>query len=1540
MSRTVDDRVVEMSFDNREFERNVSTSMSTVDKLKKSLDFSGTTQSLENVDKASRGINFEGLGSAIDTVKARFSAFEVMAVTALANITNSAINAGKQLVSSLTIAPVKEGFDEYELKMGSVQTIMASTGESLDTVMGYLNELNIYADRTIYSFADMTQNIGKFTNAGVSLDKAVAAIQGVSNVAAVSGANANEASRAMYNFAQALSAGYVKLIDWKSIENANMATVEFKTQLLESAVAAGTLEKTSDGMYRVLSKNANGGTMAQAISATQNFNDSLSYQWMTTEVLTGTLAKYSDETTEIGKKAFAAAQDVKTFSQLIDTLKEAVGSGWAETWELIFGNFDEAKKLWTSVNDVVGEFINKTSEARNTFLQSWKIMGGRDNLIAAIGNAFKDLKAIIAPIKEAFRDIFPKMLPQTLANFTARLRAMTAQFKLSDDTAQKIKNTFKGLFAAFDIVKRVVSALFTILKPFGKILLSIGGAVLSVTSKIGEWIVKLRDAIKQNDRLVNFAKTVADIFETIREKVTNAINKVLDAIKAFNGADISGTMSWTERIKKRFEAMEPFLEGVKNFFLGIWEALKKLAPIFSSIGKFLGSVLTSLGDGIKNVFQNANFSSLSSLAGGGALTAIALFITNFFKNLSKASGNFKDAFKNLNESFKGIKEVFDGVRGCLEAYQKNLNAKTLLTIAGAILILTVSVIALSRVDPDKLSAAVMILGAEFLELGIAMNKLMKSLDGKKMKGAGKVALLMIGLSIAVLILSNACRKLADIPYDSFIQGLAGVGVLMMFLVKSAESLSKSTGKIGKSALGLILLAVAIRLLVKPVKELGEMEWSALGKGLLGLLGILGSLAAFLKLAKLDSIGIKSGIGLVLLAASIKMLVKPIKELSTLSWEELGKGLGGLAGMLLALGLAIRLGGFEKMGVLSGVGLILLATSIRMLVDPIKELGGLSLENLAKGVGAIAVALGAITIALNFMPKNMVFIGVGLLLVAEALKVVTKVMTTVAEMNWADIGKGLLVVAGALAAMTLALNFSKGTLGGAVSLLILSNSLLVLAGVLKILATMSPEQLTISLIALAGGLAAIVIAGFGATAVAPGLLALGAAVVMIGVGALAAGAGILMLASGLSILAVAGSGAVSILLTTISGLIAMIPEFIASLGKGFVRLIETFGEASSTIVDAVSKILIALSEAFGIAIPSFVESILALIEGVLGAIVEHGPAIVESLLQMLITILDGIRNNVGTLITIILDTVTEIIVAVIEYIPTFADKLAKAMINLFEGLALSIEENAPKLRESFLHLCKALLDAFLGFFGIHSPSTVFLEKGKYLIQGLINGIGSKIRDVVDKVKDLGRQMLDNIKEKWESFKNIGKNLIDGLKDGIASKFQEVKEAATRVVKGAVNAVKNFLGIHSPSKLFYSLGQFSGQGYINALDDSVKKTERSGANLGQAAINGMKNAISRIAAAIDSDIEYHPTITPVLDLSNVTKGASSISALLNREQALGLSANFGSTHTEGQNGTSSSTYSFVQNNYSPKALSRIDIYRQTKNQFSTFERMATT
>ena len=391
MSQTIDNQIVKMQFDNTGFEKGAQQSISTLDKLKQALHF----------DK----VNMTPLQQAFaeteaTATKAGFHIKDIwvkVASTIEDQVANKIVEAGKKVFNALSLEGVTDGFKEYELKMGSIQTIMAGTGESLATVNRYLEELNTYSDQTIYSFSDMTQNIGKFTNAGVKLKDAVAAIKGIANEAAVSGANANEASRAMYNFSQALSAGFVKLIDWKSIENANMATKEFKQTLIDVAQGIGTLVKVGDD-WQSTTTNAQ-GKISDLFNATKGFNDSLNHQWMSTEVLNGALKIYAtdirtltddelkdyedelekvyklnadqiEQYEKLGIKAADSATEIKTFTMLIDTLKEAIGSGWAMTWQYFIGDFKQAKALFTQVGNTLSGMIGQMSDARNAFIKS------------------------------------------------------------------------------------------------------------------------------------------------------------------------------------------------------------------------------------------------------------------------------------------------------------------------------------------------------------------------------------------------------------------------------------------------------------------------------------------------------------------------------------------------------------------------------------------------------------------------------------------------------------------------------------------------------------------------------------------------------------------------------------------------------------------------------------------------------------------------------------------------------------------------------------------------------------------------------------------------------------------------------------------------------------------------------------------------------------------------------------------------------------------------------------------------------------------
>lgn len=1345
MSKTIDERVVEMRFDNKQFESNVQTSLSTIEKLKKSLDMDGATKGLESIDSAAKKVDMSGLGSAVETVKTRFSALEIMAVTALANITNSVVNTGKQMLHSLTIEPISQGFEEYELKMGSIQTIMMSTGASLEEVNKYLQELNTYSDKTIYSFQDMTSNIGKFTNAGVGLEDAVMAIQGVSNVAAVSGANANEASRAMYNFAQALSAGYVKLIDWKSIENANMATVEFKTQLLESAVACGTLTKTADGMYKTVKGNV--------IDATHGFNDSLQDQWMTTEALVGTLRNYADETTEIGAKAFAAAQDVKTFTQLIDTLKEAVGSGWANTWEILFGDFEEAKELWTGLSQVIGGFIDAQADARNEMLQGWKDLGGRTKLIEALKNAFEGVQSVIKPIYEAFREIFPPTTAQQLYDITENLRKFTANLKLSDTASANLKSTFKGLFAILDIVKQAFSAIFTAIKPLFGGFGTLGDGILGFTGGIGDAIVAFDEFIKTSGAFQKVGEGIATVIQTIMTALSTLKNKIKEK---FESANFELFHSLLERIHERMtqvgEAAGEMKSGVIVAFEVIGEALANcqfvqlLSAVWNAvktIGSGIVKILGELGSSLAKNLGEANFSGIIDLLNGISFGAIAVGITKFVGTFRKAIediGSFK-------ESFIGI---LDSVRGCFEAYQTQLQAGTLLKIASAIAILTASLIALSLVDSEKLNVALGAITVLFAEL-LASMAVFNKISGQA-TGVMKSVTAMLGIATAVLILASALKKIADLDAKQLTTGLIGVAGLTTMMVAAAKAMSSNSKTIIKGATQMVIFAAAIKILASVCEQLAKLDWNQLAKGLVGVGVLLAEVSLFLRTAKFSGKSITTATGIVILSAAIKVLASACKDFGEMKWEEIGKGLASIAVLLAEVTAFTKLTGNAKHVISTGVALVAIGAAMKIFASAVKDFSGMQWDEIARGLVAMAGALAAVTIAVNFMPKSMIGIGTGLIAVSAALLILANALNQMGSMSWEEIAKGLITLGGAMAILAIGLNAMTGTLAGSAALLVAASALLVLTPVLAILGAMSWSSIVKGLVTLAGAFAILGVAGAVLTPLVPSILALsgslaliGVAVVGIGAGLALAGAGLSALAVGLTALAAAGTaGATAIvasLTVIITGVAALIPAIVAKIGEAIVEFCKVIADSAGAIGEAVKAVVLMLVDVLvECGVPAIADGALKLIAGVLEALVEYTPSIVDSIFQFLIAVLEGVAKNLPGLIQAAIDVLMAFFSGIVDALKGIdTETLLKGIvgIGLLAAIMAALSAVAALVPGAMLGVLGmgaviaelALVLAAVGALAQIPGLNWLINEGGNLLQGIGTAIGKFVGGIV-------------------------------------------------------------------------------------------------------------------------------------------------------------------------------------------------------------------
>jgi len=1239
MSKTIDERVVEMRFDNKQFESNVQTSLSTIEKLKKSLDMDGATKGLESIDSAAKKVDMSGLGSAVETVKTRFSALEVMAVTALANITNSVVNTGKQMLRSLTIEPIADGFNEYELTLNAIQTTMAGTGKTAKEVETQLKKLDEYADKTVYSSADMFNNLPKFTNAGVEIEQATTAMVGIANATALAGGDARQASIAFYNLGQAIGTGYLSRMDYNSINNAGIATMEWKNQMVEAALAAGTLTEAGDGLYKAGNKT---------FTLQQLFIDGLQEQWATTDVMMKVFQDYGDETTEIGAKAYSAAQDLRTFSMMMDSLKATAGTGWKDTWQILFGDLDEAKELWTELGNVIGGFISAQADARNEMLQGWKDLGGRTKLIEALKNAFEGVQSVIKPIYEAFREIFPPTTAQQLYDITENLRKFTANLKLSDTASANLKSTFKGLFAILDIVKQAFSAIFTAIKPLFGGFGTLGDGILGFTGGIGDAIVAFDEFIKTSGAFQKVGEGIATVIQTIMTALSTLKNKIKEK---FESANFELFHSLLERIHERMtqvgEAAGEMKSGVIVAFEVIGEALANcqfvqlLSAVWNAvktIGSGIVKILGELGSSLAKNLGEANFSGIIDLLNGISFGAIAVGITKFVGTFRKAIediGSFK-------ESFIGI---LDSVRGCFEAYQTQLQAGTLLKIASAIAILTASLIALSLVDSEKLNVALGAITVLFAEL-LASMAVFNKISGQA-TGVMKSVTAMLGIATAVLILASALKKIADLDAKQLTTGLIGVAGLTTMMVAAAKAMSSNSKTIIKGATQMVIFAAAIKILASVCEQLAKLDWNQLAKGLVGVGVLLAEVSLFLRTAKFSGKSITTATGIVILSAAIKVLASACKDFGEMKWEDIGKGLASIAVLLAEVTAFTKLTGNAKHVISTGVALIAIGAAMKIFASAVKDFSGMQWDEIARGLVAMAGALVAVTIAVNFMPKNMIGIGTGLIAVSAALLILANALNQMGSMSWEEIAKGLITLGGAMAILAIGLNAMTGTLAGSAALLVAASALLVLTPVLAILGAMSWSSIVKGLVTLAGAFAILGVAGAVLTPLVPSILALsgslaliGVAVVGIGAGLALAGAGLSALAVGLTALAAAGTaGATAIvasLTVIITGVAALIPAIVAKIGEAIVEFCKVIADSAGAIGEAVKAVVLMLVDVLVECVPAIADGALKLIAGVLEALVEYTPSIVDSIFQFLIAVLEGVAKNLPSLIQAAVD----------------------------------------------------------------------------------------------------------------------------------------------------------------------------------------------------------------------------------------------------------------------------------------------------------------
>lgn len=1388
---SIDERIVQMKFDNAQFEKGVKTTTDSLAGLKDSLKLQDAKSGLQDLQEAGKRFSLNSIRENVQGLADQFTQLSTVAIVALGNIVSKAVDAGAQILKSLTVDPITQGLKEYETNLNGIQTILANTkgkGENLQSVNDALDNLNEYSDKTIYNFSQMVNGIKTLTTAGANLQGGVDTVKGFANAAALAGVGANEMASALtYGLTQAITKGRMMTQDWMSLETSGIAGESFKNSILETA-------------------RVNGIAVDDIIAKNGSFRESLSTGWLTADILQQTLAKYTGEMTdmqlkqlgytdeqivaiqELARTAVDSATKVKTMTQLMDTLAEASGSGWAKTWQLLFGDLEEAKTLFTNVSDVIGGMINASSDARNALLRDWKLLGGRTAIIDAIGNTFNSVMEIVKAFTRAFKEIFPPATGRQLFEISEAIKEFTEKFKIGSETGQKLQRVFAGIFAVLDILWMVVKGVAGALsKMFGPLTQTAGG-LLDFVAKIGDFLVKVRDGIKSGEGLANVFSFIGDVLKA----PIDLLNKLGTALsKNKSSADGWGKV-W---------------ENILNVLNTVWEFLKPLIDVISEAFKEVGK---ATGDAMKNLSFDTLVGVINAALLGGVIVAIKKFI-----------GGLKDALGGIGGGIlSSISDAFGQLTGTMQAMQNKLKADMLMKIAIAIAILTAAVVVISMIDVGKLTVALTAITVMFGQLAAALALMDKAVAKGSIAKLPVIAASLILLATAMVILSTAVTILSKLDWNELARGLIGLSVALGVLVAATALLSKVQGPLVRIGFALILMSTAIVILASAMQIFASLSWDDIGRGLTVLTALLGIITAFT--FALSAVGgvVGSAFGLIIIAGAIVILAAAMKIMATMSWDDIGRSLVVLAGAL---------------AIIAG-GLYLMTAAL-------------------PGAAALLIA------------------SVSLIALAAALKIM-------GSLNWEQVGIALTLLASSLGILALGLTLMIAALPGALALIVAAGALIILAIALKLMATFSWEDIGKSLSLLAVALGIIAAAGIALIPAIPGLMGLGAAVVLIGFGSLLAATAVVLLAAGLAALATAAAMGGAAIVFLVTQFIGLIPLLMMKIGEGIVKMANVIATSGPSLLGAFVTVLMSLIKAVAMIAPVLVKTIFDLINLLLKALLDNVPKFVDMGLKLIIGILEGFSQNIGKLI----------------------DAGSELIVNYLNGIA----KNLPDIIDAGINLV-------LKF-----------------VQGIADGISKYAGEFV------------------EAGSKFFRAIVDGVAQAIEQGGEDLRWAGERIGQAILEGAKAYLGIASPSKEFYKIGEYATQGIVNALNDTSKNAGKAAENVGSMALNGLKNSLSNINDAAVADIDMVPTIRPVLDLSAIKKDSSLISGMLTPSRltvdagyakAVSISTDQQIAKIDSQAAAQANTVSggdtnisFVQNNTSPKALSAAEIYRQTKNQIS--------
>lgn len=1382
MASSIDEKVVQLTLDNKQFNQASGDTIDSLAKLKKALEFEGAIDSFDEIEKEIRRVDLSPIEQGVENVGRQFTILDTITDAVFRNLTNRAIDFGERTLKSLTVDQISQGWGKYAEQTGAVQTIMAATaqqfedtGEQMEAVNEQLEKLTWFTDETSHRFNDMVSGIGKFTANNIDLETSVKAMEGIATWASLSGANANQASHAIYNLAQAVSTGSVKILDWRSIETASMSTTEFKQAAIETAEALGTLIKVGNETWSTLDGK---GT----VSVT-NFTNELSRGWFTADVLLKTLEKYGgyadrlnefvnetgvltatamnivdnyvdgtldmaeamaatglsaedltkwleelgSEEYELGRRALRASQETKTFQEAIDYVKEAVSSGWSTSFKYIFGDYLEAKEWWSEIAEVMYEAFVIGGEIRNTVLSMWKEKGGRDTFLDGIRALIENVMGLLDIFKEAWNEVWYGIATEDnnpLENQAAGLLALTQGFKdfadaikPTEETAQNLRDILKALFNVIKSIATVLRTAGSALNPIFRVLNKIAGTTLQLVGDLARLVNMGLEKILTTDRL---------------EKIYRVIELIAKAIEliAMTG-----------------------LVGIVKLIDNIWDAVSNLWNIFQTTGGGINGIIQTITivlNDLWNSFLDGNtiantFIDILKNVLTGAIGSIIMLAKTIWDILSGKEIDLNEQFGDVSGWFSKISETITALdipgklQPAIDALQEfagwiyqffldlfdadsNIrkifaNIKDELIDFWKWAVNGMSQLTLQDVESIAVVAMLVKIGLEFATIERKFGLLVDSMKGT----VGQVTNLIKNFNLANFSTGGFMQQLETLANKTkWIQ--IGIGITMM--ISALNQLAKMPQK--DIANAIITLGVTMGMLVAIMKQYENI----VGKKLL-------------KTGE-DKSG-NVGLQFLAVAASLLILVEAMKQIQ----NAIGEDPGALIASFAAIGtLAVGMVSVMKMvseidtkGMASaGAAMMLMSISISALIVPVKTLAAMPIEEMATGVlgvMALLVSMGAAAKLMSSVDwKTMLTSAVAFTTMAGAILILSAAVFSLNAITGegAAITEVILLMAALTGAMSL-LGIVSNAMDAAsilslsAAMLGLSVTMLSFAGAVKVLSTVSGGAVAGSLVTFIALLFSLAGAGALANAAIGGLLAIAAVIV-------AFGAAVALIASSINAIVEA--------IAKFSALVAALGLAGQEIGDEFPKVIQTGLDAVEQIIRGFLQMIPRIGTDLAVAVASLIATVSTGI--MLG---------LPSLIQAVMLVATGIFSVIARLGGPLMKALTDLVHTLNEYLPGLVEEIGEFIEILFEQIGVLVN-----------HAIKGLFKGALAiFFGgmDDATETAVNQSTKDLASAIRSGQQPALDAAEESGNDVGNAYVNGMRSSSLQWNSPPQFILDFLKD---------------------------------------------------------------------------------------------------------------------------------------------------------------------------------